>query len=104
MLGERYACDVDLSKLNLLNPMMGERVNVPAVWALKRAVSIGKGVKCFLFETARYRVNPRPSILYLGRHFLLNPNGCDMPPRLYTLTLCMSPAHKHYTNEICQYL
>lgn len=49
MLGERYACDLDLSKMNLLNPIIGERVNVPAVWTLKKSLIVSKGTKCFLF-------------------------------------------------------
>lgn len=52
----------------------------------------------------RYRVNPRPDVLYLGRHFLMSVPGVDIPQRLYTLTLCMSRAHRRYIRKVVEAL
>lgn len=100
MLSERFVGDVDLSGIQLLAPKIGDHVNVPAVWTLRKARAMGSGVKCFLFESARYAVTAKPNIGYLGRHFLMSRPGVDMAPRLYTLALCMSDSHSRFVNSI----
>jgi hypothetical protein len=38
--------------------------------------------------------------MYLGRHFLMTPIGITLPPRIYTLALCMSPPIKEFTKAM----
>lgn len=38
-----------MTNLRLLVPMIGEKVNIPAVWTLRTAESVGKAMKCFVF-------------------------------------------------------
>lgn len=104
LLGEMFAIELDMSKLKLLKAEQGEKTNVPTNWKLKKATIVSKGIKNFQFASQRYRVNTTPSILYLGRHFLLSPPDESLAPRLYTLTLCMSPAHQIFISNIFRYL
>lgn len=104
LLNEMFAIELDMSKLKLLKAEFGEKINVPTNWRLKKVNIVSKGIKNFHFTCDRYQVFATPNILYLGRHFLLSPPEDNMAPRLYTLTLCTSPAHQVYISNIYRYL
>jgi hypothetical protein len=105
LLNEMFAIELDMSKLKLFKIEMGEKSNIPTNWKLKKANIVSKGIKNFHFTSDRYKINFTPSILYLGRHFLMSPPEEEkLAPRLYTLTLCTSPAHQTYISSIYRYL
>lgn len=94
LLKDQFVAELDLSSIGLLIPSYGDKINIPALWVLKQSSPISKDLKLFYFECQRYKLSSKPNILYLGRHFLLSTLNDQITPRVYTLTLCMSQAHK----------
>jgi hypothetical protein len=49
LLNELYVAELNLSLIGLLQPTYGDKVNIPALWSLKQAISTSKDLKIFMF-------------------------------------------------------
>lgn len=103
-LDEMFVLELDLSRIKLFKPLIGEKTNLPVSWRLQKTSYLSADTSVFEFVGERYHVHAAPNILYLGRHFILTPVNGSLPPRLYTLTLCMSTVHRAHVQKICKAL